>query len=123
MFYPSDCTTVSSRKTQSVWFPKLSQTVNGFLRMARRIGWVYQMVAKPIAAIAIFGTTFPAERDGKLLKANPGGRKWPVLLFSHGVGCSRLMYSAWCGEMASRGYIVIAIEHRDGGSCLVAAVC
>jgi platelet-activating factor acetylhydrolase len=43
-------------------------------------------------------------------------KKWPLMIFSHGVGCSRLMYSTFCGEMASRGYIVVAIEHRDGTS-------
>lgn len=26
------------------------------------------------------------------------------------------MYSTFCGEMASQGYIVCAIEHRDGTS-------
>jgi platelet-activating factor acetylhydrolase len=69
--------------------------------------------ADPAAAAAIYGTTFPAIKNAPLLKPPEGG-KWKLMLFSHGVGCSRLMYSAFCGEMASRGYIVAAIEHRDG---------
>lgn len=78
-------------------------------------------VLDPLAAAAIWGTTFPADKDAPLLSPahNKGGtetapKKWPVVYFSHGVGCSRLMYSAFCGEMASRGYVVVALEHRDG---------
>ncbi|KND87321.1 Platelet-activating factor acetylhydrolase [Tolypocladium ophioglossoides CBS 100239] len=40
--------------------------------------------------------------------------KFPVILFSHGLGGSRLCYSSICGELASFGFIVVALEHRDG---------
>lgn len=88
----------------------------------------------PLAAAAIHGTTFPAAKDAPLaippadppnpssvaysahLKKPDGSSRWPLMIFSHGVGCSRLMYSAFCGEMASRGYVVACLEHRDGTS-------
>ncbi|GJE98066.1 hypothetical protein PsYK624_142880 [Phanerochaete sordida] len=122
LFYPCEHT---EKPKPVVWFPKLSQTIDGFLKMAKRTPNVwYRMVAYPTAAAAIHGTTFPAAKEAPLKtppsEPVPGSLhydgKWPLMLFSHGVGCSRLMYSSFCGEMASRGFVVAVLEHRDGTS-------
>lgn len=62
---------------------------------------------------AVHGLTFPAYQRAPLEEPPEGGR-WPLIVFSHGVGCSRLMYTQICGELASRGFVVAAVEHRDG---------
>ncbi len=44
-------------------------------------------------------------------------QKWPVVVFSHGLGCARFTYSQICYDIASHGFVVIAPEHRDGSGC------
>jgi platelet-activating factor acetylhydrolase len=40
--------------------------------------------------------------------------KHPLVIFSHGLAGTRNTYSQYCSALASRGYVVLAIEHRDG---------
>lgn len=37
----------------------------------------------------------------------------PCVVFSHGLGGNRLIYSTYCCELASHGCLVACVEHRD----------
>ncbi|MDN4524027.1 alpha/beta hydrolase family protein [Fictibacillus fluitans] len=45
------------------------------------------------------------------LKAKPASGQFPVVLFSHGFPASRFNYTYLAEEMASHGYVVVAMEH------------
>jgi platelet-activating factor acetylhydrolase len=63
----------------------------------------------------------PAHANARLLAAPAEGGRWPVLVFSHGLGGSRNGYSQLLGSLASHGLVVVVPEHRDG-SCPVSFV-
>ncbi|CAD5234730.1 unnamed protein product [Bursaphelenchus xylophilus] len=56
----------------------------------------------------------PSKSDANLI--NDCDPKFPVLIFSHGISGNRLCYSTYCSSLASYGFVVVAIEHRDRSS-------
>ena len=64
-----------------------------------------------------FHITIPAAQDAQLLPppADIKGR-WPVMVFSHGLGGTKNAYSHLIGSLASHGLVVVAPEHRDGSA-------
>ena len=57
-------------------------------------------------------------RLGARAAAPPTPRGWPVAVLSHGLGAARAHYSALAQELASHGYVVLAIDHPIGGFTL-----
>lgn len=50
------------------------------------------------------------------LAAPTQSKKYPLVIFSHGLAGTRNTYSQYCTALASEGYVVLALEHRDGSA-------
>lgn len=116
IFYPCHKPS-SSEVTRPVrWIPNPQRpTMRAFAnflgvknpKVASLISWVPQQ---------LYWINLPAHRNAKLLDPPTSSARWPVAIFSHGLAGSRNAYSYVCGDMASNGMIVIALDHRDGSS-------
>ncbi|XP_076275882.1 platelet-activating factor acetylhydrolase-like [Rhynchophorus ferrugineus] len=52
---------------------------------------------------------------GAKIKIN--NNKLKCIVLSHGLGGNRFLYSNICCELASRGFLILALEHRDNSAC------
>lgn len=139
LYYPGE-ENVKSKVGHHYWVPQpLWLTAVGYARFAHISNWVTNNIFTAAMGILVGGTRIPAEVDiplvssGEILhqtlsRQSPAYSKTsssdtlvndtssglPIIVFTHGMASSRTQYSHYLGELASRGYICAAIEHRDG---------
>jgi len=110
-FYPADLSKAPPKKrfTSPPWLPQPA------LEYAKGYATFFKQPVMPTSlAISLFvwNTQITAVENAPPLV--PPVSRFPVMIFSHGLGGSRNAYSQWCGSVASYGVFVAAIEHRDG---------
>ncbi|CAK3996254.1 PAF-acetylhydrolase family member [Lecanosticta acicola] len=115
LYYPA-VKGARSTKPKHKWFPKpINIIAEGYAKAAH----FNNFFSRQVFTFALWGLAgsieIPAKVDIALLKEDEKDQ-FPVIVLSHGDVSSRTDYTAFCGELASRGVVVATIEHRDG-SC------
>lgn len=127
IFYPAE-TGATTSKPKHPWVPKPTALYGeGYARLAHMDSSTAKQLFTLGVSMLVGGHKIRAEVDAKLhgpapdsddapadTPDNSGLPKFPVVFFSHGTASTRTGYTHFCGELASRGFLVVAIEHRDG---------
>uniref|UniRef100_G3THA4 Platelet-activating factor acetylhydrolase n=3 Tax=Loxodonta africana TaxID=9785 RepID=G3THA4_LOXAF len=102
LYYP----TQDDDHHDTLWIPNKEY----FFGLTKVLG-THSIMAKFLGLL--FGSmTTPAKWNSPLRT----GEKYPLIVFSHGLGAFRTIYSAVGNDLASHGFIVAAVEHRDGSA-------
>ncbi|ETI20619.1 hypothetical protein G647_06961 [Cladophialophora carrionii CBS 160.54] len=127
LYYPTRKGAISS-KPHHLWVPKPRAIVGeGYARFAH----ISNFATNWLITFGLWGLVgsakIPAQvdvplHDSAVIVQSPGFENdlltvdegFPVMVFSHGMASSRTQYTQYAGELASRGFVVAAIEHRDG---------
>ncbi|KAL8733015.1 MAG: hypothetical protein Q9166_002413 [cf. Caloplaca sp. 2 TL-2023] len=117
VFYP--CEPPAKHPQPVYWLPDPQQEYLGayvrFLGASRRLSGFLRNL--PFLRILSY-TIIPVVRNAKLLQAPTKSKRWPVMVFSHGLGGTKNAYSHLLGSLSSHGVVVIAPDHRDGSAPL-----
>ncbi|XP_068737677.1 platelet-activating factor acetylhydrolase 2, cytoplasmic-like [Montipora capricornis] len=111
-FYPTEKTaTTQDEGNHCLWIPRPEYTT-GMLNFMAFPTWLLGRLFFWIVG----NLRIPAVLNAPVFKpqsSNSEGQLLPCVVFSHGLGGNRLINSAFCCDLASRGCLVTCIEHRD----------
>ncbi|KAL8779688.1 MAG: hypothetical protein Q9213_006813 [Squamulea squamosa] len=117
IFYPCESSAKSAKLVY--WLPDPQQEYLGaylrFLGASRRLSVFLRNL--PFLRILSY-ITIPVIQNANLLQAPTKTKRWPVMVFSHGLGGTKNAYSHLLGSLSSHGMVVIATDHRDGSAPL-----
>lgn len=127
LYYPSTQGIVST-KPHHLWVPRpLTIVGTGYARFAHISNVVTDSIFTFGLWLLVGRTQIPAQVDIPLhgsqvsiqtpstsTQSISTSDTFPVMVFSHGFASSRTQYTQYLGELASRGFVVAALEHRDG---------
>ncbi|KAL8863333.1 MAG: hypothetical protein Q9178_000013 [Gyalolechia marmorata] len=117
IFYP--CEPPPKPAKPVYWLPDPQQEYLGayvrFLGASHRVSAFLRNL--PFLRILSY-TTIPVIRNASILQAPTKTKRWPVMVFSHGLGGTKNAYSHLLGSLSSHGVVVIAPDHRDGSAPL-----
>ncbi|MGY0235621.1 alpha/beta hydrolase family protein [Longispora urticae] len=111
-----------------LWYP--ARPSPGHVRRARYLGRTEQEARTVSDALArsaglpgflVDGVPLARTRAVVDAPVEPGGGRFPVVLFSPGSGGVRTQNTAWAEELASHGYVVAALDHPYDSAAVVLA--
>uniref|UniRef100_UPI00358F84D6 platelet-activating factor acetylhydrolase 2, cytoplasmic-like n=1 Tax=Myxine glutinosa TaxID=7769 RepID=UPI00358F84D6 len=103
VYYP--CTTNGSKMYPPTSLMPRHEYTAGLVSFLRRSQWLFPHLINRWFGRMKASVYWNAQLDGK--------EAYPLLIFSHGLGGFRSLYSTVCIDMASQGFVVGAVEHRD----------
>ncbi|RDW69117.1 uncharacterized protein DSM5745_08877 [Aspergillus mulundensis] len=124
LYYPASSDAVPTKPRHRWLIEPIRLRGEGFARFANISNWFTDRVFAFVLWAMAGSVRIPADVDIPLRDPSTtdklgepqadSAHRYPVVVFSHGMAASRTDYTQLCGELASCGYVVAALEHRDG---------